>query len=379
VSAASERSAWGSVPWISSARFDAALFFGAAGLGLMLPLLAASGLVSPVVLVWIYVAFFDGPHMMAGYTRTFLDRQSRAEKKLLLWGTSGLALGAPLFALVASTAWGNEGPFALFLAVMTLYSFWHIVRQGWGIFALYRAREGARAKVTRERALFYGAMYAPYIYFSFTHPAVRDTLRAPHLAQAWEHALADAFAVAFVVASVALGVVLLRARARAALAFAAVTVGYHAILYFVFARLEPFWSSARGADQSFMIITGAVSIAHATQYVALVGLHNKRRYGGKEAEHGAVAQLAKSAPRYLGACLAFSCVYVLLTCATGIYPGCGRVIDGVAAPGLGAFKLTSAKVALGIYWGIALQHYLLDAKIWRIKSDPELRRVLFNR
>jgi hypothetical protein len=377
VNAVSERTASAGVPWISSARFDMALFFGAAAIGLMLPLLAATGLVSPVILVWIYVAFFDGPHMMAGYTRTYLDKQSRAEKKLLLWGTLGLAFGVPLFALAASTAWGNEGPFALFLLAMTLYSFWHIVRQGWGIFALYRAREGERANVPRERTLFYVAMYAPYIYFTFTHPAVRDTIRAPHMDKPWEHAVAGALALVFVLTCVALVVVLLRARARAAFAYAAVTVGFHALLYFVFARLEPFWSAARGPDQSFMIITGAVSITHATQYVALVGLHNKRRYGGKEGEHGAVAQLAKSAPRYLGACLAFSAAYVVLTCATGIYPGCGRVLDTSASPAMGAFHLTSAKIALGIYWGIALQHYLLDAKIWRIKSDPELRKALF--
>jgi hypothetical protein len=368
------------VPWISSARFDTALFFGACGIGLLLPLLAALQLVSPVILVWIYVAFFDGPHMMAGYTRTYLDKHSRANKKLLLWGTAGIGFGVPLFALAASTAWSNEGPFALFLLAMTLYSFWHIVRQGWGIFAIYRAREGERANVKRERALFYGALYAPYIYFTFTHPAVRDAVRAPHMAHGWERAVAGALIVAFVAASTWLAVVLVRARVRAGLAFAAVTIGYHAVLYFVFANREPFFSGAQGPDQTFMIITGAVSIAHSTQYIALVGLHNKRRYAGAEAAHGEVAHLAKSAPRYLAACLAFSALYVVLTCATGIYPGCGHVIGGGAAgaaPGIGPFQLTSAKIALGIYWGIALQHYLLDAKIWRIKTDPELRKALF--
>jgi hypothetical protein len=71
-------------------------------------------------------------------------------------------------------------------------------------------------------------------------------------------------------------------------------------------------------------------------------------------------------------------LYVALTCATRIYPGCGHILDaGATTTGIGPFQLTSAKVALGIYWGIALQHYLLDAKIWRIKTDPELRKALF--
>lgn len=375
-------------PWIEGRSFDLVIFFGTALLGLAGPTLAVLGAVPPLVIVWAYVMFFDGPHMMAGYSRTFLDKETRQKRPGLLYGTLAVGLAAPLGSALLSSVLGNDAPFQLFLGIMTLYSFWHIVRQGWGIFALYRSREGERANVNVERALFYGAMYAPYIYFVFVHPAVRSSLMGagagsqgavePPLAHAWEVLVARGLIALSVVTFLLFAVRLLRAGARTALVYGATTILFHAIIYYVFSAKEPIFAGARGTDQTFMVITAAVSICHSTQYVALVFIHNARRYTSGASVHGLGATVSAKALPYLASCLGFAVLYVGLTWLTGIYPGFGAQPSS-ATPLTPSPTITIGRVALAIYWGIALQHYLLDARIWRIKTDPELRKVFLPR
>lgn len=364
-------------PWIAGRGFDLAIFFGAALLALLGPTLVVLGVLPPLVIVWGYVLFFDGPHMMAGYSRTFLDKETRQKRPRLLYGTLAAGIVLPLGSALLSATLHDDAPFQLFLGLMTLYSFWHIVRQAWGIFALYRSREGARANVRMERTLFYVAMYAPYIYFLFVHPAVRAAMlgdaqatgASVPLQQAWEvHASRGLIALG-VLALVLFAARLLRARAMTALYYGATTIVFHAIVYFVFSVREPIFAGARGTDQTFMVITAAVSICHSTQYIALVFIHNARRYVAGKSVHGLAATLSAKALPYLATCLVFAVLYVGLTWLTGIYPG------PFALSPSPSHAFTVSRVALSVYWGIALQHYLLDAKIWRIKTDPELRRV----
>jgi hypothetical protein len=260
---------------------------------------------------------------------------------------------------------------------MTLYSFWHIVRQGWGIFALYRSREGERANVTLERTLFYVAMYAPYIYFLFVHPVVRSAMipGAVPMQHAWELLVARVLCVIGVIAFGWFVVRLLRAGAKTALLYGSATILFHAIIYFVFSVREPIFEGAMGTDQAFMVITAAVSICHSTQYIALVFIHNARRYTAGASVHGLGSVVSAKALPYLATLLGFAILYVGLTWLTGIYPGIGGApLTPNASPHLGVGRL-----ALAIYWGIALQHYLLDARIWRIKTDPDLKKVFMAR
>ncbi len=391
-------------PWIGGRGFDLAIFFGTALLALLAPTLAVTGVVPPLVIVWAYVLFFDGPHMMAGYSRTFLDKETRQKRRGLLYGTTAAAVVFPIGAALMSAGLRNDWPFQLFLGLMTLYSFWHIVRQGWGIFALYRSREGERANVRVERTLFYVAMYAPYIYFLFVHPAVRavmlgdghsvvavaDVGGVAPLRAAWEGWASRGLVTIGVVALLFFVVRIWRARAMTALYYGTTTIVFHAIVYFVFSVREPIFAGARGTDQTFMVITAAVSVCHSTQYIALVFIHNARRYASGASVHGLAAKVSAKALPYLATCLGFAVLYVGLTWLTGIYPGfdmASAVQAAPAQPGLSganatgfsglsdAARLTLPRLALAIYWGIALQHYLLDARIWRIKTDPELRRV----
>jgi hypothetical protein len=39
-------------------------------------------------------------------------------------------------------------------------------------------------------------------------------------------------------------------------------------------------------------------------------------------------------------------------------------------------NVTVNQVALAAWWGIALHHYVIDERIWRIRTDAGLRKAL---
>jgi hypothetical protein len=61
--------------WIVSRPFDLAWFFGGAGLSLAAVALLVLGGAPIVALWWIWLLAFDGPHIGAAFTRTYLDRR----------------------------------------------------------------------------------------------------------------------------------------------------------------------------------------------------------------------------------------------------------------------------------------------------------------
>src|SRR5438552_571890 len=124
--------------WIVSRGFDLAWFFGGAALSLAV-LVLFFGAGAPVVLLWwIWLLAFDGPHIAAAFTRTYLDPDEwRARPAVLIAGLLAFAVGPA--ALLAGLALRSAGPFALFLGLATLYGYYHIVRQHYGFVALYRA------------------------------------------------------------------------------------------------------------------------------------------------------------------------------------------------------------------------------------------------
>src|SRR4051812_37457063 len=125
-------------PWIVSPRFDLGWFFGGAALSLLMLALYAAG-VPVVVLFWTWLLAFDGPHIAAAFTRTYLDRAEwRQRGTLLRRSLLAFAVG-PAFLLLA-VAIASPQPFYLFLGLAALYGYHHVVRQHYGFLALYRAR-----------------------------------------------------------------------------------------------------------------------------------------------------------------------------------------------------------------------------------------------
>ncbi|MCB9590723.1 MAG: hypothetical protein H6718_35275 [Polyangiaceae bacterium] len=363
-------------PWLVSAPFDLLWFFGGGLLSLIaiaLPLYAG---VPMALLFWIWLLGFDGPHMMAAYTRTYADRQAWQTKRRLLLITLLAFLVGPACLVVDRLA-GSDS-FTAFLGFATLYGLYHVIRQHYGFIALYSAKVGQRDALSYriDRYALYLGAWLPYLAFVFTHPKARALLGLEPLDEPLS-ALVWATALGFGAALLAFVWNFLRTPARSLpkLTYSLLSVGLYGLAYYWVARFEPVYGASNGPDQDFLLLSVVLTVFHNVQYIALVYVHNRSRYvaPGKMALSGRLAPwISKTALRYVAVCLGFSLVYWLLAASSAIYPSWGGLqAQLLVGTTLGGISLN--RFALALWWGLALHHYWLDQRIWRIKEDPELR------
>ncbi len=360
--------------WIVSPSFDLGWFFGGAVASLIILGAFLALHVPIVVLVWIGILLFDGPHMAAAYSRTYVDKREWRERRGVLLVPLLAFLAGPL-CLIANVVTRSELPFLGFLGIVTFYAYFHVVRQHWGFLALYRAKAGERGvDVSLDRWSLYVACWTPYVWFLLTHPKARVLLHLPPEASPVLVRRAT-IACAVVFGSAVVAFVARAVKRRAApqkVGYFLVTVSLYALAYFWVGRMEPVYPQSTGPDQDFLLLGLVISVFHNVQYVGLVWFHNRNRYARSEPEHGLARHVNKSPLRYLGFAAAFSLgIYLLIACSTGVFPGCQMFLTRGLVAGI-----TVNQLGLSVWWGIALHHYYLDQKIWRIRGDDRLRRDL---
>lgn len=141
-----------------------------------------------MILVWfIWVIVLDTPHFYATYTRTYMDKEARKELKPLLIITLGVFLIGPL-AMVLSYLlhWAGASfylaPWWLFLVGVSLWAYWHITRQHYGILRLYHRKNGEwgtlDAKI--DSWTLYGCLLIPFLALIARHPSSRGRVGLPH-------------------------------------------------------------------------------------------------------------------------------------------------------------------------------------------------------
>ncbi len=361
--------------WIVSARYDLALFFGGAIASLAILALYFGVQVPIILLWWVWLLGFDGPHIAAAFTRTYADSQEwRTRSRLLLISLLTFAVG-PVF-LVLSLATHSELPFLLFLALSAFYGYYHIVRQHYGFLALYKAvnRDTGKPDFLIDQWSLYVGCWTPYFYLLLTHPKARELMRLGVAGPrgGLERAAVIGLIVLWVISIlVFLGRALSRPRINAPkVAYWLVTVLLYGLIYFFIARFEPTYGSSNGPDQDFLLLSILVTLFHNIQYLGLVWLHNRNRYGGGDPAFGFASTLNRSAVRFLMGCGLFSVVYLLFACWTGVFPRCSVFAGGRIGP------FTMSQIGLCLWWGLAINHYYLDQKIWRVRGDPVLKRNL---
>jgi hypothetical protein len=293
---------------------------------------------------------------------------------MLAGSLATFAIGPLALALGVVTS--SDAPFLLFLGFATLYGYYHVVRQHWGFVSLYNARNGARDRdlIALDQVTLYLGSWLPYFYFVLSHPRARTLigLSATIDGSGPERALLWALAAAWVATLVRFASFHVRRRSfgEPKVAYLLVTVLLHGAIYFGVSRFEPVYGSSNGPDQDFLLISILVVIFHNVQYLGLVWFHNQNRYG-ESTGHGLAHLVNRSPLFFLGACALFSAViYFGSACATGAFPGCAPFADRR----LGAISWN--QIGLCLWWGLAMNHYVLDQKIWRVRGDSELRRNL---
>lgn len=356
--------------WIGGRRFDLVFFFGSSAAAALIGLLlvAAPALVVPVWWAWLF--FFDGPHLVATWARTYIDADQRRHRGRLLVLSLAFLLPGPI-ALLAGKAVGSPVPFDLFLLSAAIWSWHHNVRQHYGLLSIYERLAGSSPRVRRIDTLFLQvALYTLFALFLVGHPHNRVVLSLPAELPRWVARGVLVVGALLAVAGAAYAVSLVIRSRRGV----PVKPGLFALLpvllvtafgFFVIGAFEPLIPHPTNPEQSFLAVAVVGGIVHGAQYLGIVFAANRRRYA-REGARSIAASLGRSPPLAYGVFVLLSLGYLGLNAARGTSPGAALYPENSDA----------ARLFLGLYWGLFFHHYYLDQKIWRPHSDPALRLEL---
>lgn len=320
--------------WIISRREDLTWFVGSSLAGYAAIALMWAGFpILPLQAIWFFGV--DGPHVLATVTRTYFDKAERRKLGWFLWIIAPMLLVGPAAAMT--------GHVALFFLAAFVWQQFHVVKQHFGFVMLYKAKNKERDETDRklDRWFLLASLFAPLALFVAKTQRVFD---------GWW------LAPAIVVPYSALAIAWLGRQAWKWRAGIAMNWPKLALL----AAVVPLQWLALGFAARFGIagtLEAAIPLGlfHGLQYHRLMWFHNRNRYSAPEAaeRNGLAAKLAKNVATYL--LVAIGLHFLLTFMPQYLFPS----------------QTVSAAV-----WGIAFTHYLLDAKIWRVRSDKELAVAL---
>ncbi len=384
-------------PVLFGRRADLALSLGGALAGFSLVFLYRV-LGIDMLLVWfVWVVLIDTPHFFASYFRTYLDREERGTSARLLLRSLAVFLMAPLVlvacgVLYRAGASGFRFPWMAFLNGVSVWAYWHILRQHYGILRLYQRKGGedGTAAAKLESQVLYGCLILAFVALLLTHPDARSRLGlsgwTPIPPAVWAAPLttlptlkADQIAyLAALLASIALVArlaVLYAGRLRRAeplalpkLVFLASVLLLHGVMGF----------SGLLSAASILGFTAVVTIYHDIQYFTVVWFYGRNRYGKAQdrvERFGLAGRLSCSFGRFFAtALLTISLPLWGLGCLINRVPLCASGLDFGPPNFLG-----TTNAVLVFAWltsGFQMHHYVLDQFIWRPSQSANLRRDL---
>lgn len=347
-------------PWIISRREDLLWFQGSvlAGVALLLFFALQPALRNDTYTIWnpvvmvllLWGVMFDGTHVWATYARSYRapDAASRAALPGS-WSWLILAVG-PALALIDYALFKPEPSllssagwlFRSFLAFAYLWAYWHLVRQHYGFLVLYRRKAGEtdrRGARLDTLLLWTGTLY-PYLRFTLSESFGKSGL--PQLVPAALLApLRTALDIAFVVLMAGIIALIVsgrieRPRLGPKYLFLAIVIGF---TFAVFGLLD-----------NLLTITATLTIFHNLQYHRIVWQY----------ERGLGRTPSGSLAAYLGLGLILGMVWYV-----------PRVFGVALVQGN-----LARNVLLGLGWGVAFHHYLVDGRIWRVRRTQGVAAVL---
>jgi hypothetical protein len=331
----------------------------------------------------------DAPHLFATLARTVLDPEEWRVRGGVLLASFGFFLLGP--ALILTPRWLSAAGFwwpeaagigsVAFVVFFRLWAYYHIVRQHWGFLRLYARRNPAaedEVEFRVDRLVFPLIFYLPIGWF-LTAPWY-GTSGLPQLGFATE------------VGGRTLGAWLHLPLGGAWLLTLIGYAGFQCRRYLqgvprnlpklaLLAATVPLHAAAFSGPLLVLFVVPLVTAGHNLQYQRFVWDYAKRRYpsGGSPAAFSFRNPLLYFA---LGLVFTLVCyrgplVAWVSEALAGLVNGALLPLAGLVAgaPGDGGGTLGAEVVAASLL-GWAMQHYYLDARIWRVSKDERLRRVL---
>jgi hypothetical protein len=301
--------------WIINRSQDLTWFVCSALAGASLLILAWSFGNIPARIITLWWVVLDGPHVFSTSLRTVFDATERRKHKHLWLAALPLCSIGPLCKYF--------GVQEVFLLAMFLWSNFHIAKQHVGFVMLYRAKEKIRNRPSFEKWSVVLMLGIPILYFV-------GTKFGPNL--------------------------LIPALVAGLLSIACyVFVARPSWIRFVYMILNcALWwgaciysASDPASESRLLAATVAINVGHSLQYLRLNWFHNNNRYSARAGLLGSVSRK------------------VLFFFATTFF---------VALPFriIASFGGYLAMAAVGLL----MLHFLLDARIWRVRGDKELANAL---
>ena len=385
-----------SMNWIVNKKADLLLFIGGALTGYIMFFLHA-GLHLNMLTVWfIWVVFIDTPHFYSTYLRTYFDKEEfQARKKLLIGSLAWLFVGPAIigisYVLYSLGIAAYTLPFIVFIIFFNLWAYWHVVRQHYGILALYKRKNNDfdERDTQIDKVLLYGGLIAPFITFAIRHPEARELFGLPSafpvypeatlfsstfLSQLhWEHVIVY-ISVTFMIAISLIFFVRQFQRWRNGQ-----VLNIPKILFFI--ALIPLYAyinySPAVTTAPLIAFTAFVTIYHDVQYHAIVWFYSQNRYhkpGVDKKKYGLAVKLSQNFAIYALAGIAMAALLRVTGSFLDITPGFEPLVTTSKMTLFG--ELSTSALLLSIVIGIPMHHYFVDQYIWRPSKDKTLRQDL---
>jgi hypothetical protein len=382
--------------WIVNKKVDLLLFIGGALTGYIMFFLHA-GLHLNMLTVWfIWVVFIDTPHFYSTYLRTYFDKEEfQARKKLLIGSLGWLLLGPAIigisYILYSLDIGLYKSPFILFIIMFNLWAYWHVIRQHYGILALYKRKNNDfNDQDTRiDKVLLYGGLIAPFLTFAIRHPEARQlfglsTVFPPYPEGAifsgifmtqlhWEHI------IVFLSVSFMIVISLIFFVRQWQLWKNGQVLNVPKILFFI--ALIPLYAyinySPAVTTAPLIAFTAFVTIYHDVQYHAIVWFYSQNRYhkpGVDKKKYGLAVKLSQNFAIYAIAGIAMAALLRVTGSFLDITPGFEPLVLTSQISLFG--NISTSDLLLSFVIGIPLHHYFVDQFIWRPSKDRNLQQDL---
>jgi hypothetical protein len=308
--------------WIISRRNDLFFFIGSALFGYLLVAIAVAKNGLPAAFLLLYALTIDGPHVFSTLTRSLFDAKERSKLRRL-WIIGLPACIATIGALAIAA--GTDAAFV----VVACLSHYHISKQHMGFVMIYKRKARETDDYKLDKYFTIASLMLPLGYYL----------------------------------SVLLGL---------NISFAVfVTIGFALAAYYAwhqvqkpsinapkllllaaFIPLQWFtWSYAAGDPHSIVRLVAAgvaMNVGHSFQYLRLMYFHNHNRYADRSGLLGLVNRKA---------------IYFI------------AAVIVLALPNFISLQLNTFYLSAVIV-GMLLFHFLVDARIWRVRGDRELAQAL---
>lgn len=340
-------------PWLFGRDVDLAVFGGTALVALALAALPLGAGAEPEWSWIVGVMLVDVAHVWSTAFVVYLDPAEWKRRPLLYGGVPAacFAGGVGLYAGAGEAA---------FWRVVAYLAVFHFIRQQYGWVMLYRARNGERDRVGRilDGATVYAAALYPILYWHAHLPRDFAWMRQGDFATGLPPWVATVAGYAY--AS------LLGAYIARALVQRPVSWGKHLVV----ATTAACWYVGIVATNGDYTFTVTNVFVHGVPYLALVYVYARNAARERGVPHGSGAWLVRRGPLvFLATLWAVAYVEELLW-DRAIWHDRGYLFG---AP----FDIGGAAIVVVPLLAMPqLAHYVLDAFLWRRRSNPRLSRLL---